>query len=258
VSGFLAWMAASASAAEAPDEREPDEHEAEVSEEIVVAGQRLSSALDHLHSTLRRRGYLRILRSGHRAYYFTPRLWKPWAMVHDEGFARVRGVPVVPVAVSGAPPRAFDRWGEPLPQLHSDTRQIYSTVTLPGRVSGRARDALVAEIEPALAEVRQARWELARPERRTAIREALVAIWLDEVAPDGTVLPDAMSRRWALAALWCNTAPTESGAWARALVADFVDARVQPSDHPFRADEVAATNAACPFEDDAFAPAPAR
>jgi hypothetical protein len=222
--------------------------------EVVVAEQRLSTAREEVRRVLKNEGYLRLVGLGHRSWWISPKLWKPWVMVHDEGFARVRGHMVVPVGLSNSggtpnplnPPIVVSGVpdGPPPPVTMSFATQSR-------RASNRQREALATEIEPALAQVRDALWDRARVDRLLERAERLRQIWFEGVGPDGQALASAAERRAALVAEWLDTEPDDAGASARAVVEEFIDAEVQP-EAPFTPEEIAAANAArrweAPFE----------
>jgi hypothetical protein len=248
----------------------------DVVEDVVVVGVRLSEARAEVDRALRDRGYLRLVRLGGRAYWLDPNQpWKPWVMVHREGFARVHGVRALPVVLpvlepyqpgdlpTGTQPPWPEDWVEPPEEMHlrelgidplvgeaestepaSGPAPVASaTFLVPSpRAVRRQREDLAEALEPRLAQVREGLWQLARAERALELQDDLVAIWLDGVAPDGTPLGGAMARRAALSDRWLATEPDAAGAWARAIVEAFVAAEVQTSDHPFRAEEIERVN----------------
>lgn len=195
-------------------------------EVVVVAERRLSETREGLARSLKDDGYLRVLSLGDRAWYWNRQLWKPGVMVHDEGFARIRGhafVPLPMVTVRETP---------------AGTRVYEATALTQGHRKVQAQRAAVAsELEPWLRELRDGHWELARARRRVELQIALARLWFDGIGPDGTFLPEWDARRAALVARWRDTAPDEAGQWVRDDIEAFVDAEVQTSDHPFAPEE---------------------
>ena len=214
---------------------------ADPAEEVLVVGQRLEDARADLSRELRDRGYVRLVRIGQRSYYVTPQVWKPWVMVHAEGFARYHGVRVYPVGArtdaAGPAQAAF--------------------ATQSARQTRSQKDRLADAVEPYLARVRDAEWELARIQRELDLATALQHVWYDGLTPDAAYLADPAARRAAIVELWLHTEPDEDGRRTRRLVEDFVDRVVQTSEAPYTADEIAAASARCGF-DDRFEPVPPR
>ena len=197
------------------------------SEEVVVmAEKRLAEAEDALHQALRDQGYGRVLRIGQRSWYLHPKLWKAGVMVHEQGFVRVRGRPVLPIFYG------------PIPG-HPDLHGLTSVVQTKGTRNVQKSD-MVQAIEPHLHAIRDARWAIARRDREVALRKELIAIWFEGIAPDGTSLPTMRERRRALHARWRATADGLPGDGARAAIIAFIDDEVQPSDHPYQQTELAA------------------
>lgn len=60
---------------------------------------RVHSVTDAIDHALKERGYLKLAHIGQRTHYVPLKIWKPRVMVHDEGFARIRGKTVVPMAI---------------------------------------------------------------------------------------------------------------------------------------------------------------
>jgi hypothetical protein len=221
--------------ASAADPAEEDD----VSIEIVVQGHRLQEARDALRFALGDLGYRRVLGGDQRGVYFTPKLWKPWVVVDDDGFARVRALRFLPIPGRLHRPEAFpgilqDPGASTLPPVGSVT-----VATQSRRAASQERARLVSTLEPYLADLREAHWQLAKVERAVALREELVGIWVDGVAADGTPLPTFAERRAALVARARRTTEGEAGEWVRAQIAAYVENVVQVSDHPFGDEELA-------------------
>lgn len=198
--------------------------------EVIVAEQRLSTAKEHVVRELNDQGYLRLVRFGHRSYWINRQPWKPWVMVHDEGFARVRGVVALPIGLGHPSPPSTSA-----PVAEWDVAEV-TFLTQSRRLRMSQRERLAERLEPALSEVREARWDLAFADRLQARAERLVAIWHDPTASPA-------ARRAAIVAEWLNTEPDDAGASVRALIERYIDDEVQPT-HPFTPQEVAAANAA--------------
>jgi hypothetical protein len=200
--------------------------EPEAPMEITVEGTRLSTAQLAVHRELRQEGYLKLVRLGQRSYYLQPmKLWKPNVMIHSEGFSRVRGVRAMPVM-------GLYQTQESRYEAKSGWKPAVNTVPFATQSKRQARaqaERLAGQLEPLLAEVRDARWEMARAERAIVLREELNRIWLDGLGPDGERLPDMASRRSALLARWRDTSEGPAGAWAREIVLSFVESEVQPT-----------------------------
>lgn len=60
---------------------------------------RVHSVTDAIDHALKERGYIKLAHIGQRTHYVPLKIWKPRVMVHDEGFARIRGTTVYPIAV---------------------------------------------------------------------------------------------------------------------------------------------------------------
>jgi hypothetical protein len=193
--------------------------------EVIVAEQRLSTAKEHVARVMKGEGYFRLAHLGHRSYWISGKVWKPWVMLHDEGFARVRGVAALPLP--GA------RTGPPLEGTPVATTTF---ITQSRRARRSQKERMVEQIEPALAEVREALWDIARAERLQERAERLVRIWFDTSRP-------AAERRADIVREWLGTEPDEAGQGVRALIERFIDDEVQTSE-PFTDAEVAAANAA--------------
>ncbi|MCA9490788.1 MAG: hypothetical protein KC621_12755 [Myxococcales bacterium] len=221
-----------------------------VSEEVLVEVQRLSEAREATRDRLKDLGYGRVLSLGHKSWFVNHKLWKPFLMVHDEGFARIRTVPLLPIGVGPPiePPSAYPGLATGADVIdHENQMPMASFLTTSPRARKSERARIATTLEPYLANIRDASWALARVEREVELREELVAIWFDGLSADGTPLPTAAERRAALIERWLRTAPDEGGAWAREAIEAFVDDEVQPAD-PFTAEEVAAANARATFE----------
>lgn len=195
-------------------------------EVVVVAERRLSETKEGLHRSLKDQGYVRLWSLGERSWYLNRQLWKPGVMVHEQGFARVRGHPVIPL---------------PIPSIYQtpDGTTVYemTAITQGRRKVQSQRDAVIGRLEPYLRDLRDGQWALAQGQRRIELQVELSRLWFDGVAPDGLYLPEWDARRAALAARFRATAPDEPGQWARDLIEAFVDAEVQTSEHPFEAEE---------------------
>ncbi|MEO0600027.1 MAG: hypothetical protein AAF211_01245 [Myxococcota bacterium] len=186
----------------------------------VAPTQSLDAAREAVHEELRRSwGYRRFLRLGARSWYLHPKLWKPGVMVHDEGFVRIRGRPILPLGVRR---NAMD------PRL---TEGVFLVQPRGMRRMQKAR--LVQGLEARLRSVRNARWALARPEREARLRDELVRIWFER--PEES---DAEARA-AIVERWLRTSTGDAGAGMRAIIDRFVLDHVQPT-HPFTAEELAA------------------
>lgn len=219
----------------------------EVDDEVwVVAERRLAVARDGIHRTLKERGHVRIWRLGQRSWYLNSKLWKPGVVVHDQGFVRMRGRPALPLFVPASPTpgdtvtQIYDPYGsrELIDEgMHTPPPQ---TFLLQHRSRIRNQKArLAADLEPWLAQLRDAHWGMARAQRQLALRDALSRAWFDGLDEVGQPLDSYRSRRAALAARWLDTADGTEGDWARSQIEAFIDEEVQGSDHPFRPDEIA-------------------
>lgn len=201
--------------------------------EVIVAEQRLSTAKEHVVRVMKGEGYFRFVHLGRRSYWLNPKVWKPWVMVHDEGFARIRGVAALPLPILAAPPPPTSATLPDSPPVRGGTATL---LTQSPRARRAQKERMAEQVEPALAEIREALWDLARAERLQERAERLVQIWFDGARP-------AAERRAAIVAEWLNTEPDEAGQGARALIERFIDDEVQTSE-PFTAAEVAAANEA--------------
>lgn len=238
------WMAARVATAE-PNQTppRPDGQEARDSDEmieVIVSGQRLSEANEAVRERLHGEGYFKLIGLGERSFFVNSRPWKPWVMVHEQGFARIRGVPVMPLPPG--PSTMLDPYGEPLPKPSGGVTANFQTQSM--RAVRNQRERLAEKLEPLLADVRDAHWEIAKFDRIAAVRDSLARIWFDETSPEGVVLPNPAARREAIAALWLHTEPDEAGALIRGVVGTFIDEEVQTSSDPFLPDEVAEVDAA--------------
>lgn len=206
-------------------------------EEVVVEAQiGLAEARRAIHDAMRRDGYRRVLSLGPRSWYVHPSLWKSNVMVHDEGFVRVRGVPVLPV---GARPSPF----------RSDI--IEGVVAVQSRRKREMQKlAIVQTLEPHLRALRDARWAIASAEREQAIVQWLVEVWFE------TSNKSRRAARHAIFERWLSTASGPSGEPARNRIVSFIDEQVQPSPHPFRHRELAWLNRSVPDDRDPLAIAP--
>lgn len=220
--GEVWWLMMLAGAAEPEDD--------EISEEVVVEAQlRISEAREAVHRELRSQGYRRVLKLGDRSWYWNlGKMWRPGVMVHEQGFVRVRGRPLLPLGVRPSP------FGGPV--------EVVALVQSRRKVM-QQQARLTTSLGPHLQALRDARWAMARKEREKQLVEDLVTIWFEGRTREGELLPDRRARRRALFARWLHTAADAPGAWARAVVVVFVDAEVQTSDHPFTARELARYNA---------------
>lgn len=126
-----------------------------VAEEVLVEGQRLSEIEQALRDRLKDLGYGRVITLGHRSWFVNHKVWKPFLMVHDEGFARIRTVPALPLGWGPPiePPTAYPGLanGADLLDHESDRPQAHLLTTSPrARKSERAR--IATTIEPYLAD----------------------------------------------------------------------------------------------------------
>ena len=195
----------------------------------VVEERTLAEAREGIDVQLKGKGYLRIWRIGDRTWYLNPKLWKPGVVVHDEGFARVRGRRFYPMGV--------------FPTERG--QEVYAVVQTRRQVQ-QQKARLVADLEPYLRQIRDATWQLARADRAVAIRDELVGIWVDGIDAGGSEHPTYLARRRALSDRWLQTADGEAGRWARGIIGAFIDAEVQTSDHPFGDREIARVQASNP------------
>jgi len=60
---------------------------------------RVHSVTDAIDHALKERGYLKLAHLGQRTHYVPLKIWKPRVMIHDEGFARIRGTTIYPMAI---------------------------------------------------------------------------------------------------------------------------------------------------------------
>lgn len=205
--------------------------------ELVVVGERLSRAKEALQQDLKERGYWRF-RIGKRTWFINRKLWKPGVMVHDEGFARVRGRAALPIGVD---------------VRRNDLRTKMATghVVVQSRRKRRQQKAeLVQSLEPHLRAIRDARWAMARPEREAALMATLSALWFELTDPEGRVLPDRAAVREAIFQRWLRTASGEAGQGMRALVERFVESKVQPTEDRYTEDEITSIQQRVPDDRD--------
>ncbi|MEM6931073.1 MAG: hypothetical protein AAF602_29330, partial [Myxococcota bacterium] len=153
-------------------------------EDLVGVDARLAAAEKAVHRELKAKGYGRVLRLGPRSWYLPLKLWKPGIMLHEEGFVRVRGRPILPLMVSR---------GDTSPKA------VYGTFLVQPRGARRMQKAqLVQDLEPYLREIRDARWAMVRAEREAALREELAVLWFDGRLASGVTLADRRAIRQAL------------------------------------------------------------
>lgn len=230
-----------------PDPSEPSSPVAAI-EVVVTAERRLASAREGVHRHLAEEGYLRLLSIGERSWYLNRALWKPGVMIHEQGFARVRGRRLLPLPLSVPAPEEVElqRLSQPAPGAAASPSARVGRLTFAyqsrGAVEGQ-RARVIDGVEPWLREMRDARWSLAQGYRSIELRDQLVGIWFDGIGPDGAQITDYRARRAALLDRWLAVADGEAGDWARAEIEAFVDDEVQSSDHPLLPSEIERANA---------------
>ncbi|MEN0066174.1 MAG: hypothetical protein AAGA48_28795 [Myxococcota bacterium] len=206
-------------------------------EELIVEGHRLTEAKEALHQELKSRGYNRFLQLGPRRWYLNPKLWKPGVMIHEEGFARVRGRPIMPLSVRYMKRVAFR------------PSYVEGVFLLQSKGMRRTQKAeLVRNLEPHLRAIRDARWAMVQPRREADLQAELARLWFDRLDTHGTYLEDRAQIREALFQRWLATATGEAGGAMRAIIDIFVVDVVQTSNDPFTTEECQDVRARIPSD----------
>lgn len=228
---------------------------ADVDYEVVVTADRdVAEARERVQQAVRDLGYGRGLTLGQRTHHRHPLFWKGGVMVHEQGFARIHvprfvvlpGTPEDPVPKAARSESQLLKGETPtLPPVASVTFLIGGRRWRQGQLS-----AIASALEPHLREYRDAIAHREQAWRLLELHGVLDRAWEAGLAPDGTPIGDtpADRRAW-LADRWLNTADTVDGAEVRLRIAQFVQLRVQPSDHPFTEAELASLAARSPFLD---------
>lgn len=219
------------------------EGEAPVTGEVIyVYDEAVKRAREELDITLRQMGY-HTRRSGDgRTTYGHGDPWRPWVVVDDEGWMRIRRAPV-----QFGKPDLPGIWSGPLGYLVCLT-QPTACVHVGGVVINRRKlawqkEAVSRKLEPRVRAYREAVRDRAMTRRvEQELPEALDLLWQEGVplAEGNDPLDTPRERRQALVDFWYSRAPTPWGQEVRRVVEDFVRYEVQAGPHPFSPAEIEA------------------
>lgn len=198
----------------------------------------VEEAQQALSETLESEGYFRQVQRDGDVIFRHAEAWRPVVLVSPEGSVRVRrrGIVLRPPRRDWSPDQnAGDLLGCLTPWTLVSCFSAQGLVTDHRKMQGR-KTAVAATIHEDVVGLQDA---LSAERIDERVRGELHAIWHEGRAPDGTELPDPVSRRAAIGALWASRAPTEWGRRAQDLIARYAEIEVQRSATPFTAQEVA-------------------
>ncbi|MCB9741446.1 MAG: hypothetical protein H6741_29350 [Alphaproteobacteria bacterium] len=228
---LLAWLSGAAFAQETP----PDDEDAPGMEVVIRETPNVTKARADVDLKLEDLGYRKGIHLGRRTLYVNVQPWKPIVILFEEGFVRVHGHSVTPMAIL---PRPQTPDGQPT-KVYIEAVGVFGNPRATRALEGR----VVRELHPWVRDWQDAISAEAQAWRKEELRQLARAIWEQGVAPDGAALEEPSARRMALAELWLYTADNSAGAEARAIVMDYIDQVVQRSGAPYTEAELEHVNA---------------
>ena len=228
---------------DASEEEEPiafGEGEDHVSAEVVVYGVRLMEARrQEVIDAAKQDGYVREVRKGDRTILRHESPYKGELVLHDDGRAILKRQPVRFEPPFGKNKTAASYlWCVIVPLCIRPSGQTVS----PRRFRSYERAAL-ANVAPEIREWNDAIADVGLDLRLERLPEQMQALW-DDGTPldDGARISTYSGRRAALFQFWNSRTETSQGEEVRDAVESFIRGVVQPSEHPFRDEEIARLN----------------